>query len=317
MKTTASWAARAANGLAAERNGRPGQLRDLRGRCVAEPLRGVEPGADRRAADRELVQAGERRLDPLHIGVELGDVAAELLAEGERHGVLQVGAADLHDVVELLRALLEGIAEGSDLREEPLHDDLRGRDVHRRGEGVVRGLRHVHVVVRVDRRLRAELPARHLDRAVRDDLVRVHVGLRAGARLPDVQREVVVERAVGDLTRGVGDQAAELGVELSVLDVGERGGLLQDPHGPHDLHGHAIGVGPADREMVDRPLRLRTPVAVARDLDRAQRVGLGAVLRHRRWPSGCGRRHRSHAGAPPTPSRSVVRASGAGPANPG
>ena len=39
---------------------------------------------------------------PREVGVELGDVPAELLPERERHGVLQVRAADLHDVGELL-----------------------------------------------------------------------------------------------------------------------------------------------------------------------------------------------------------------------
>ena len=41
--------------------------------------------------------------------------------------------------------------------------------------------------------------------AVGDDLVGVHVGLRAGARLPDHQREMVVQFAVDDLGGGLLD----------------------------------------------------------------------------------------------------------------
>ena len=44
-----------------------------------------------------------RVLDALEVGVELGDVAGELLAERERHRVLEVGPADLDDVGELRR----------------------------------------------------------------------------------------------------------------------------------------------------------------------------------------------------------------------
>ena len=41
--------------------------------------------------------------------------------------------------------------------------------------------------------LRAELAAEQLDGAVADHLVDVHVGLGAGAGLPDVEREMLVE----------------------------------------------------------------------------------------------------------------------------
>ncbi len=58
-------------------------------------------------------------------------------------------------------------------------------DVHGRGVGVVRALRLVDVVVRVDGALRAELAAQDLDGAVGDHLVGVHVALSSGAGLPD------------------------------------------------------------------------------------------------------------------------------------
>jgi hypothetical protein len=54
----------------------------------------------------------------------------------------------------------------------------------------------------MDRLLGAHLAAERLDRPVGDDLVGVHVGLRARARLPDDEREMIVELAAGDLVRG-------------------------------------------------------------------------------------------------------------------
>mgnify|MGYP003693621371 CR=1 FL=1 len=102
--TRSSWAASAANLLAAETNGRPVSSAILRRDGLAEAGGRVEPGADRGAADREGAEARRAsRSIRAEVGVELGDVAGELLAERERHRVLQVGAADLHDVVELAR----------------------------------------------------------------------------------------------------------------------------------------------------------------------------------------------------------------------
>lgn len=81
---------------------------------------------------------------------------------------------------------------------------------HRR-EGVVGALALVDVVVGVYH-LGPQLAAQDLDRAVGDHLVGVHVALRAAARLPHHQREVVRQRAVRHLRRGLHNGAADLGV---------------------------------------------------------------------------------------------------------
>ena len=147
-----------------------GDLGNLGGDGRVKALPGVEPRADGGAALSELGQAREDALDARDAVLDLLDVARELLAEGERGRVLQVGATDLDDALEGLLLLVQGgleLLEGGDERVGDLDD---GRDVHRGRERVVRRLRHVDVVVRVDGLLRAELAAEDLDRAVRDDL---------------------------------------------------------------------------------------------------------------------------------------------------
>ena len=69
-------------------------------------------------------------------------------------------------------------------------DRHRRRDVHGGRDAVVRRLAHVDVIVRMHRRFRAELAAERDIGGVGDHLVDVHVGLRAGAGLPDQQREM-------------------------------------------------------------------------------------------------------------------------------
>ncbi len=204
------------------------QLGELRGDGLAEAGRCVESGPDRGAADRQRQEAGQGRVDPRETSVELGDVARELLAERERHRVLQMGAADLHDVVELARLGRERVPQRADARDEAPRQLERGRDVHRGGERIVGRLGHVDVVVRVDRVLAAKLAAGELDRAVRDHLVHVHVGLGARARLPDGQREVVVERAGDHLIGGAHDQLGPVGVEEAELPVDEGRRFLQE-----------------------------------------------------------------------------------------
>lgn len=75
---------------------------------------------------------------------------------------------------------------------------------------VVTALAHVDVVVGVNRLLAAELTAQHLNSAVADDLVNVHVGLCARASLENDEGEVVVQLAGDDLcdkaTRSKGDE---------------------------------------------------------------------------------------------------------------
>jgi hypothetical protein len=77
--------------------------------------------------------------------------------------------------------------------------------------------------------LRADLAAQHLDGAVGDHLVGVHVRLRAGTRLPHHEREVVVELAVDDLLRRRDDGIGQPRVQLAALLVGLRTGRLITP----------------------------------------------------------------------------------------
>ena len=234
VKTRASWAARAANLLGAVTKGSPVMAAIAAATRCAELGVRVEAGAHRRAAGRQLVEAGQGQLDALEVGVQLGHVAGELLAQGERDGVHQVGAPDFGDVGVGDFLLVQRVAQRRHRRQQPVHDLLGRRDVHGGREGVVRRLRHVHVVVGVDRLLRSHLAAGQLDGPVGDDLVGVHVGLGAAAGLPDVEGELVVPRPLGHLGRGLLDQVGQRRLELAQVAVDLGRGPLQDPEGPDD-----------------------------------------------------------------------------------
>ena len=204
-----------------------GRRRDLEAAVAGELLAdavgelgvGVDAGAGRGAAERDLPDPAERAADPLGAEPDLGGEAGELLAERDRDGVHQVGAAGLDVVGELVALAVERRDERVDGRQQVARGLLERRQVHGRGEDVVGGLAHVHVVVRVG------LVAGE----VGDHLVRVHVRGGAGAGLEDVDRELSVVLAATDGVAGGGDPLGVALVEEPELGVGPRGGGLDPP----------------------------------------------------------------------------------------
>jgi len=72
---------------------------------------GVESRADGGAADGEGLQTGKALAEAGEVGIEHGDVAGELLTEGDGSGVLEMSAADLDDVGELFGLRVEGVTK--------------------------------------------------------------------------------------------------------------------------------------------------------------------------------------------------------------
>ena len=201
-------------------------------------------------------------------------------------------APDLDDVRPRLCFRIERFVQMAQRRQQPMLDLLRTSDVHGRRIGIVRRLAHVDVVVGVHRLLGAEHAPQHLDRPVRDDLVGVHVRLRAGARLPHGQRKVLVELALAHFLRGRGDGFAELRVEPAERHVHVGSCALDDAERAHDRLGLLL---PADLEIAERALRLGAPIFIGRHLDGAEAVRLHADL------GRASRICRSHGWSSPTP----------------
>ncbi len=237
---------------------------------LAELRVGVEAGADRGAAERELVHGGQRRLDGGARDVDLRDPAGHFLADRERRRVLQVRPADLDDAGKRPRLGVERLAQPADRRQQAPDGFLGGRDVHRRRKRVVRRLALIHVIVRVHRLLAADDAAGELDRAIRDDLIRVHVRLRPAAGLPDEERKVIVQLALDHFVRRGGDRAGERARQQTEFGVRLGRGSLQEPERANQRPREVLD---PDAEVVQRPLRLRAPVPVGRHGDVAKAVG--------------------------------------------
>lgn len=185
-----------------------GHLADFLSNGLVEALEGVDAGSDSGTSLSQQSEVWQGILNASDIALELGYVAGELLAEGERSGVLQMGSADLDDIVELVYLLLQGVLQAGQGRKKRILDLQNGGNVHNGREGIVGRGGHVDMVVGVDRLLAAHGPAQDLNCTVGDDLVGVHVGLGARAGLPDNKREMVNQFEVGNLSGGLLDRLA-------------------------------------------------------------------------------------------------------------
>src|SRR3989442_6446868 len=126
-----------------------------------------------------------------------------------------------------------------------------------------------------------ERMAQDLVRTVRDHLVRVHVRRGPAAGLEDVEREVRVQLPVHHLLARLDDRFADLVVEQSEFHVRLGARHLDEAEGVDEPPAEADS---ADREVLDRSLRLDPPIRVFWDFDLPQEVSLDAELRHSNAP---------------------------------
>ena len=122
-------------------------MRQRRGNARTKFLVGVNPCAHRRASQREFAQTRHDSLQPFDAPVDLRRIAAELLAQADRHGVHQVGPTGLRHVVELGRLLAERLLQVLQ-RGEELFAHLHGRgDMNAGWNYIVRRLAQIDVVI--------------------------------------------------------------------------------------------------------------------------------------------------------------------------
>ena len=234
---------------------------------------GIEARAHGRTALGQLLQVRQHVFQVLQAMLQLGDVTRELLPQRERRGVLQVGTADLDDVLEGLGLGLEGVAQLLQRRDEVLVDGHGRSHVHGRGEHVVGGLTPVHVVIGMDLARFAALAAHQLAAAVGQNLVEVHVGLGPRTGLPDGQREFTIMLAGQHLVGGRLDGLGLVGCQLPQSGVDRGGRTLDGSQRPDQLRRLLLGGNP---EVLQRTLSLRAPQAIGRDGDLAKGVALHA-----------------------------------------
>src|ERR1035441_10499031 len=99
-------------------------------------------------------------------------------------------------------------------------------DVHRRWKCIIRRLRHVDMLVRMDRSLASQFSTKQLNCAVSDHFVDVHVRLCSRSGLPYKQRELAIQVTRYHFVGGSGDSICPPQLEESSRCIHMRRGLL-------------------------------------------------------------------------------------------
>src|SRR6516162_9030726 len=129
----------------------------------------------------------------------------------------------------------------------------------------------------MNRGLAAERRACELETTVRDHLVHVHVELGAATSHPNMQRKHVVVLTAYDFVADLDDQLILLVTETLAGVVGVGRSLLEGGIGDNHLPGHEI---PANAEMLQGTLSLRTPELVRGHFNHPEAVALSSHVVH-------------------------------------
>ena len=113
-----------------------------------------------------------------------------------------------------------------------------------------------------------------------DDFVGIHVGLRARASLPNNKREMAIEMALLHMDGGIDNGIGTLVVENIQVFIGECRTTFLQAERVDEMSRHCLACF-LEREIVERALRLRTPVFISINCDSTQRIGfLPFLLAH-------------------------------------
>ncbi|MDT4841914.1 hypothetical protein FQZ97_757910 [compost metagenome] len=219
----------------------------------------------------------------------------EFLAEGHRHGVLQLGAAHLQHVGELFALGGEGLDQAVEAGQQGVVAEQQAQADGGR-VGVVGRLRHVHVVVRVQVLVLALGVAHRFEGDVGDHFVGVHVGGSTGATLDHVDHELLVEITADQAGAGLADRRMLLGGQVAQLVV-RIGGCLLDHRQGDDQFRVVRQRHTGQAEVVHGAQGLDAVVGIGRYFKSAEQVFLDAercnrghdesLLRETRQPPRC------------------------------
>ena len=194
----------------------------------------IHPRAYRRPPQRHLRQ---RRLGPAHAGyavLRLPRVAAELLPQPHRRGVLQMRPPRLDDRPELVRLLLQRRPQRLQRRPQILLHPQQRRQVNRRRNHIVGRLPQVHLVVGMNQP-RPQVAPQQLRSPVGDNLVGVGIGGSAGTRLENIQHKMGIMPPVRHLLRRGHNSRPRPGVQRSQRHIRPRRRQLDDAQRADEL----------------------------------------------------------------------------------
>ena len=169
---------------------------------------------------------------------KLGGIGGKLLAKGERRSIHQMSTADFHHIGKCLGFGSQGFLQSFNGGQGVLHYFLVSSNVHGGGIGVVGRLGFVYVVIGVDNTFLTQFAAVQHVGAVGNDFVQIHVGLGAGAGLPNHQRKLFIQLVRQNFVAGGGNQVALLSRQDTQVGIGKSGCFFQIGKGFNNFMRH-------------------------------------------------------------------------------
>src|ERR1700730_760032 len=118
--------------------GKSRKLPNLLRRALGEFRMRVQTRTHRGSTDGQVVESVERKLQAFDVALQQAGPATELLSKSQGHGILQVGASDLHHIAEFLGLGRDRVVHGLDRWNQRVLYPLRGCDMHCGGESIIR-----------------------------------------------------------------------------------------------------------------------------------------------------------------------------------
>jgi hypothetical protein len=216
-------------------------------------------------------------LSPVGSFADCYAIGCEFLAETDGDGILHVGAAGLHDAVELCALLREGGGERIELWIEGFEREER-RYAHRCRKDIVGRLAVVDVIVGMNLGILAELAPEDFVGAIGDDFVGVHVKADAGSGLENVDDKFVVPATVDNFQSGMNDGVGAARVDGAQFAVGFGGGEFDHGDGANE---QGMGTHAADGIVLDGAGGLHAVVGGGGDREESEGVFFFAGCCHR------------------------------------
>ncbi len=80
---------------------------------------------------------------------------------------------------------------------------FRCRNMHGSGEGIIRGLGHIDMVIRMNRFFAPHFTPSHFNSPIGNHFIGIHIGLGAASRLPNSQGKMGIQFTFNDFIGGL------------------------------------------------------------------------------------------------------------------
>ena len=126
-------------------------------------------------------------------------------------------------------------------------------------EDIICRLRFIDVVIRMDRMLTPQFTPQHLNCAVRNNFIDIHIRLRTTTCLPNTERKVVIQCTLNNFFCCRANRFRKFRIKQTEIRIHLCDCLFDSPKCPYRSTRQAFIT---DLKILERTLRLRTPIPV-------------------------------------------------------